>query len=98
MTDQSAGPAAEPTHVGSVADLVDDYRRLRAELERGILPLATSVDGRRFTFQASLHQLQLQTGGYVVLEGEGQPRLGQILTMRSDSTSAPYRGSDGTTS
>ena len=47
------------------------------------LPLATSVDGRQFAFQASLHQLQLQTGGYVVLEDEGgDRRLGQVLTMR----------------
>jgi uncharacterized protein len=88
MSDGSASSAAEPaTHEGSV-DLVDQYRRLRGELERGILPLATSVDGRRFTFQASLHQLLVQTGGYVILEGEGQRRLGQVLTMHADSTSA----------
>ena len=48
---------------------VDEYRRVIEELERSILPLATSVDGRQFTFQASLHGLALQTGGYVVLEG-----------------------------
>jgi len=75
---------------------VDDYRRIRSELERGVLPLATSVDGRQFTFQASLHQLQLQTGGYVVLEDEGgDRRLGQILTMRPDSALAPDLGIEG---
>ena len=63
-------------------------------MERSILPLATSVDGRQFTFQASLHGLQLQTGGYVVLEGEGERRLGQVLTMRPDSAAAPDLGLD----
>jgi len=46
-----------------------------------VLPLATSVDGRRFTFQASLHGLELQVGGYVLLEAGGVPRLGQVLGM-----------------
>ena len=77
---------------------MDDYRRIRSELERGVLPLATSVDGRQFTFQASLHQLQLQTGGYVVLEDEGgDRRLGQILTMRPDFALAPDLGSRAST-
>jgi uncharacterized protein len=82
----------------SVTDLVEEYRRVRGELERAVLPLATSVDGRRFTFQASLHRLLVQTGGYVVLEGEGQRRLGQVLTMRPDSVSATDLGFDGTMS
>ena len=99
MSDGPAGSAAEPgTNAGSFTDLVDEYRRVRGELERVILSLATSVDGRRFTFQASLHRLLLQTGGYVVLEGEGQRRLGQVLTMRADSASATDVGFDGTTS
>ena len=85
--------AAQPdTGAGSPTDRVDEYRRLREELERGVLALATSVDGRQFTFQASLHGLALQTGGYVVLEGEGGLRHGQILTMRSDSISVPDAG------
>jgi hypothetical protein len=67
-------------------------------VERGVLPLATSVDGRQFTFQASLHDLLVQTGGYVVLEGDGQPRLGQVLTMRPDSVSATDAGLDRTKS
>jgi DNA helicase HerA-like ATPase len=77
---------------GSLANVVDEYRQVRAELERGILPLATSVDGRQFTFQASLHNLQLQTGGYVVLEGEGGRRLGQVLTMRTVSETGQSLG------
>ena len=55
----------------SVTTPVDDYRRAIEEAERDIRPLATSVDGRQFTFQASLHGLALQTGGYVVLERDG---------------------------
>ncbi len=89
MSDGSASSAAEQvTPAGSVTDLVDEYRMVRGELERGVLPLATSVDGRQFTFQASLHDLQFQTGGYVVLEGEGGRRLGQVLTMRTHSETA----------
>ncbi len=67
---------------------VDDYRRLIEELERDISPVATSVDGRQFAFQASLHDLALQTGGYVVLERDGETSFGQILTLRPDSTEA----------
>jgi uncharacterized protein len=95
MSDGSAGSAAEQvTPTGSLTDLVEEYRRVRDEVERSVLPLATSVDGRQFTFQASLHGLQLQTGGYVVLEGEGENQLGQILTMRPDTASAPDLGLD----
>jgi uncharacterized protein len=83
MADGMSGSTTDQvTPGGSLADAVDEYRKVREELERGILPLATSVDGRQFTFQASLHALQFQTGGYVVIEGEGGRRLGQVLTMR----------------
>lgn len=99
MSDGLPGSAAEPgTLAGSLTDRVDAYRRARGEVERGVLPLATSVDGRQFTFQASLHDLLVQTGGYVVLEGDGQPRLGQVLTMRPDSVSATDAGLDRTKS
>ena len=76
----------------SVTTPVDDHRRAIEEVERGIRPLATSVDGRQFTFQASLHGLALQTGGYVVLERDGQTSFGQILTLRPDSAEAPRPG------
>ncbi len=63
---------------------VASFREARRNLEASVLPLATSVDGRRFSFQASLHGLQLQIGGYVVLEGDGNPRLGQVLNLELD--------------
>jgi uncharacterized protein len=90
MSDAAAETAGDPASpAGSFADRVDEYRAFREHLEREILPLASSVDGRRFTFQASLHGLALQTGGYVILEGEGRRSLGQILAMRADSMSVP---------
>jgi Helicase HerA, central domain len=58
-----------------------EYRDTREALETAILPLATSVDGRRFSFQASLHGLELEVGGYVAIEAEGARRLGQILSL-----------------
>src|ERR687898_3622893 len=88
MTD-SALNHGTPAPVGeAVVNPPGDFLRIRDELERKILPLATSVDGRQFTFQASLHDLQFQTGGYVVLEGEGGRRLGQVLTLRTHSETA----------
>src|SRR5271156_7127654 len=60
---------------------LDTFREVRRSLETSILPLATSVDGRRFSFQASLHGLELQVGSYVVLESDGTRRLGQVLTV-----------------
>jgi len=59
-------------------DRLERFRAVRRDLEASVLPLATSVDGRRFSFQASLHALELRVGGYVVL-GEG--RLGQVLGL-----------------
>jgi uncharacterized protein len=59
-------------------DRLERFRAVRRDLEASVLPLATSVDGRRFSFQASLHELELQVGAYVVL-GEG--RLGQVLSL-----------------
>ena len=91
MSDGGPGSiAGEVTPSESLTDLLDNYRRTRGELERNVLPLATSVDGRQFTFQASLHELEFQTGGYVALEGEDRHRrLGQVLTMRPESELAP---------
>ena len=57
------------------------YRGMRRELEEQVLPLASSIDGRAFAFQASLYGLDLETGGYVVLETEDGPRLGQIHAL-----------------
>ncbi len=66
---------------------LESFREARRNLEASVLSLATSVDGRRFSFQTSLHDLQLQIGGYVVLEGDGSPRLGQVLTLELDRLS-----------
>jgi uncharacterized protein len=64
---------------------LETFRAARRDIEASVLPLATSVDGRRFTFQASLYSLQLQVGGYAVLDdGGGVPRLGQVLAVEMD--------------
>ncbi len=66
---------------------VESFREARQNLEESVLPLAISVDGRRFSFQVSLHGLELQLGGYVMLEGGGTARLGQILSLELDQLS-----------
>jgi hypothetical protein len=60
---------------------LDSFSELRRGLEASVLPLATSVDGRRFCLQASLYGLLLQAGGYVVLEGDGVSCLGRVLAL-----------------
>ena len=60
---------------------LEEYRGTREALEVALLPLATSVDGRRFSFQVSLHGLELEPGGYVAIEGDGPTRLGQLLSL-----------------
>jgi hypothetical protein len=62
------------------------YRTLRHDLEQAVAPMATSVDGRRFEFQASLHGLALQAGGYVDLGGG---RLGQVITLEAATAEGP---------
>jgi DNA helicase HerA-like ATPase len=71
---------------GGVGRALDEYRSLRQDLERAVAPTATSVDGRRFEFQASLHGLALQAGGYVDLGGG---RLGQVLSLEAASAEGP---------
>ena len=66
----------------SLDERLEAFRANRRELEASILPLATSLDGRQFSFQASLHELDLQVGGYVVMESKGLARLGQIVALR----------------
>ena len=60
---------------------IDRYRSVRRHLEEEILPVATSVDGRHFSYQASLHGLRLQPGSYVALEQGSERRLGQVVTL-----------------
>ncbi len=65
------------------------YREIRRQVEEAILPLATSIDGRHFTCQASPHELALRTGGYVIIEGAGVPRLGQVLGLELELVDGP---------
>ncbi len=67
--------------MSDVQAALERYRGVRDELERSLLPLATSVDGRRFSFQTSLHNLEFEAGGYVMLEAGGVSRLGQTLSL-----------------
>ena len=60
---------------------LEEYRGMRDALEAAVLPLASSVDGQAFRFQASLHGLELEPGGYVALESGEDVRLGQILSL-----------------
>jgi uncharacterized protein len=80
--------------VTDVGAWLEEYRGIRAALETAVLPLATSVDGQRFTFQVSLHGLELEPGGYVTIEGGGSTRLGQLLSLelRHQDTTAPGLG------
>ena len=77
MTDEPAGARVFERRL-------ERFRALRRELEGAVLPLATSIDGRRFSFQASLHGLELRLGGFVVIEQEGRDRLGQVLALELD--------------
>src|SRR5688572_30621995 len=83
------GPGPQPDALS--ADLADElagYRRTREQFERRILPLATSLDGVEFGFQASLHDLTFRRGCYVVL-GEGDDRrLGQVTDLRIETFEA----------
>ena len=60
MTVAEPPPGTPDSQVGRAAEA---YRSLRRQLETDVLPLATSVDGRRFTLQSSLHALPARIGG-----------------------------------
>ena len=70
--------AVDAVDMASSRTRMEGYRTLRAELERAVLPLAGSLDGRTFTLQAPLGGLEIALGGYVMLEGDGPPVLGQV--------------------
>ncbi len=78
--------------MSSVQASLEEYRGVREALERAVLPLATSVDGRRFSFQTTLHGLELEAGGYVTLESDGATRLGQVLSLELESQDATGPG------
>ena len=92
MSDSRMGAEAAMSVEAPSGDGVDQPRPGREEWERAIVPLASSVDGRQFAFQASLYDLAMQTGGYVVLERDGDRRIGQVLTLRSETASAADLG------
>jgi DNA helicase HerA-like ATPase len=77
-----------PTRVSNFRDALERHREYRRELETLVMPLASSLDGRRFSFQAPLRGLRLEVGGYVVLESESVTRLGQIVALREDRIDA----------
>ncbi len=98
----SADPAIDGSEdPDAVRQGVERYRAVRRELESSVLPLAGSLDGRRFTFQASLHGLEVRLGGYVVVEHDGASRLGQVLSLEpatGDGTELDLSGgTDGET-
>ena len=74
------------------------YREVRETIERGTLPLATSVDGGTFEVQASLHGLQLRRGAYVALESDAGTRLGQVTDLAQHAVSADVEGLPGSRS
>ena len=88
-------PAQDSPADAGMAERLTSYRRTREQVERSVLPLATSVDGVAFDFQASLHGLGLRRGGYVVLEGDGQRRLGQVTDVNADSGTTGGEGIPG---
>jgi len=84
---------ADPTGLASdraavIGRRLADYRADRAIVERAVLPLASSLDGRTFTFQASLDGLSLETGQYVEIDDGRQVRLGQVHAIRAETVSA----------
>ena len=88
----AAWPRARIDRMTDVQASLEEYRDVREALERAVLPLATSVDGRRFSFQTSLHELELEAGGYVTLDGGGSPRLGQVLSLELGTETATGPG------
>jgi uncharacterized protein len=73
----------EPDGSSTVKQGLERYRAVRRELESSVLPLASSLDGRRFTFQVSLHGLEIRLGGYAVVEVDGDAVLGQVLALEA---------------
>ncbi len=87
--------SVQGTETDDLAEQLTRYRTVRDLVERETLPLATSVDGRSFELQASLHGLQLRRGGYVALESDAGLRLGQITDLTSRSVDAEIANTAG---
>jgi hypothetical protein len=96
---EADGVATSPAEAGDwVGEQMSRYRGVRERLERDVLPLATSVDGRAFQFQASLHDLALRRAAYVVLEHEHGHRFGQVTDLAREPVSADVEWARGSTS
>jgi hypothetical protein len=74
--------------VTDLSGRADAFRALRAQAEASVLPLTTSLDGRRLSFQARIEGLDLKLGGYLMLEGGGGAALGQVRPPPSPTTSS----------
>ena len=83
---------ARVTEHADLSAHAERYRMLRRQIEESILPLATSVDGHRFSCQLSPHDLNVRTGGYVVVEHGDSARLGQILDLELELVDGPRIG------
>jgi len=57
----------------------------RRTLEAAVAATASSVDGRRFAFQCTIHDLTVRAGGYVSIDG----RLGQVHEVESAWVEGP---------
>ena len=95
MDDSDSVSTADKALEPALSARLATYRHLREQIERNILPLATSVDGMAFEFQASLHALAVRRGGYVMLEGDGGVRLGQVTDLGAASETAATEGLEG---
>jgi DNA helicase HerA-like ATPase len=62
-----------------------DPSRSRHALEATVAPVASSIDGRRFSFQCSIHDLAVRAGGYVSIDG----RLGQVHEVEAAWAEGP---------
>ena len=81
-----------------LTEKITRYLDVRERMERSTLPLATSIDGRTFELQASLHGLTLKRGAYVVLEHEAGRRFGQITDLSRQTARMEVPNLDGSVS
>jgi hypothetical protein len=98
MSEVDQAPAAPEPPGDWMSEQVARYRDLRDRIEHDTLPLATSVDGLAFEFQAAIHRLELTRGGYVVLEHEDGNRFGQITDLTSRTDTVDVEWAPGSTS
>jgi DNA helicase HerA-like ATPase len=78
----------EDAGTDALQESLERYRALRREIEANLLQVATSIDGRRFTFQAPISTTSLLPGLYVALELEGETRVGQVTRAELTSVDA----------